>query len=254
MIERDLDGVVVLDPALKEGLSARLKLTRAAAQRIRVLPHGIGDPVEISSKSEARRRLGLESAETVFLVFGILRKDKRIDLAIEAAKALADSRLVIAGGPHDFTEAAVKELIHRHECESSVLADIGYVPEEKMHAYFSACDAVVIPYDRSFKGLSGILTLACGHGKPVIASNVSLLGETVRQRQIGFAVEPDSASALTNGMLQFLSMATQERVEMEQRVRDYAASMSWDSVCRHWLEFYQDLLKRRKSLMSSGYS
>ncbi|MGH9469655.1 MAG: glycosyltransferase family 4 protein [Terriglobia bacterium] len=245
LVTRDLDGVVVLDPSLKSGLLNYFNLDRERAALIRVLPHGIGDPVDEVSKNEARQRLHLPAGDVIFLVFGVLRKDKRVDLAIEAVKDMPGGRLVIAGGAQDFTESAIADLIHRQGCEKWVTADIDYIPEQRMHDYFSACDAVIIPYDHLFKGLSGILTLACGHGRPVIASDVSLLGETVKRRQIGFTVEPDSAPALREAMLRFLSLTADERAQMERRVQFYASEMSWDSACEKWLEFYRELLDLR---------
>jgi glycosyltransferase involved in cell wall biosynthesis len=251
LIRHDVDGVLVFDPSLKQALVAHFRLRKEVADRIRVLPHGIGDPVEISSKEEARQRLNLAPSETVFLVFGILRKDKRLDLAIEATKGLPGCRLVIAGEPHEFTEATVKELVQRSGGEQSVSIEIAYLPEQRMHDYFSACDAVVIPYNKSFKGQSGILTLACGHGKAMIASDVGSLGEVVRKNGMGFAVEPENVSALRDGILQFLSLTSGERGQMEQRVRSYAGHMSWDSACREWVDFYQSLLDRRKLLANA---
>lgn len=251
LIERDADAVLVFDPAIKQGLVSHFGLSTEIAERIRVLPHGIGDPVEISSKEEARRRLNLDLSETVFLIFGILRKDKRLDAAIKAIKGLAGCRLIIAGGPHDFTEASVEELIRENGCEDSVSTEIAYLSEERMHAYFSACDAVVIPYDKSFKGQSGILTLACAHGKAMIASDVGILGDVIKQRSIGFAVEPENAPALRAGILCFLSLTAEERGRMEQRVRSYAESMNWDTACREWVNFYQELLRRRQPLAGS---
>lgn len=254
LIKRDLDGVVVLDPALKQAIVARLKVNPDAVDRIRVLPHGIGDPVEISSKEDARKRLNLSPHETIFLIFGVLRKDKRVDLAIEAVKGLSQCRLVIVGGPQDFTETSIRQLAQKHVCEQSVSTEVNYVPEQRMHDYFSACDAVIIPYARSFKGLSGILTVACGHGKAVIASDVRILGEAVKKHKIGFAVEPDSASALREAMLRFLSLTPEERRRIEQRVSSYATLMNWDNTCKEWLEFYRTLLEERKLHPQASWS
>jgi glycosyltransferase involved in cell wall biosynthesis len=245
LIKRDVDGVLVFDPSLKQALVSHFGLTNVIADRIRVLPHGIGDPVEISSKEEARRRLKLDLTDNILLLFGILRKDKRLDVAVEAIKGLAGCRLVIAGGPHDHTEATVKELIQRNGCEQSVSAEVAYLPEERMHDYFSACDAVVIPYDKSFKGQSGILTLACAHGKAMIASDIGVLGESIKKRRLGFTVEPENVSALRDGILCFLSLSAEERTEVERRVQSYAESMTWDSTCRQWADFYRELIWRR---------
>ncbi len=246
LIKRDLDGLVVLDPSIKQAIVARLKLNPEEAARIRVLPHGIDDPIETLEAREARRRLRLLPDDAIFLIFGVLRADKRVDLAIEALKGLSQCRLVVAGGPQDFTEASVTELVHRHGCEQSVSTEIDYIPEQRMHDYFSACDAVIIPYSKSFKGQSAILTLACSHGKAVIASDVGILGEAVKEHKLGFAVQPDSASALRAAILRFLSLSYEEREQLEQRARSYATLMSWDSTCKEWLEFYQILLDKRR--------
>jgi glycosyltransferase involved in cell wall biosynthesis len=245
LIQHDLDGVVVFDPSIKQTVVDRLNITPEAARRICVLPHGVGDPIEISSKEDARSRLGLSTRETIFLVFGVLRADKRIDLVIEAMEGLSQCRLLIVGGPQDYTASSIKELVESYGCEGSVSAEVDYVPEPKMHDYFSACDAVIIPYAASFKGQSGILTLACGHGRPVIASDVRTLGEAVEQHKLGFVVEPDSAAGLRDAIRHFLCLGSEERRDLEQRVISYAKLMSWDNTCKQWLEFYQALLDRR---------
>lgn len=245
LIKQDLDGLVVLDPSIKQVIVSRLKITPDAADRIRVLPLGTDLPDGISSKEEARRRLGLQPDDAIFLIFGVLRKDKRIDLAIEAVEGLSHCKLVIAGGPQDFTEASVTELIRRYGCQGSVSIEIDYVSERRMHDYFSASDAVVIPYARSFKGQSAILTLACGHGKPVIASDVGILGEAVKEHRLGFAVEPESSSALREAILRFLSLSPDEREQLEQQVKSYATRMRWENSCKEWLAFYQALSDMR---------
>lgn len=61
---------------------------------------------DLSDKGGARRRLNHSQDDTVFLVFGILREDKRIDLAIEAVKGLPFCRLVIAGERYHYDAAA----------------------------------------------------------------------------------------------------------------------------------------------------
>jgi glycosyltransferase involved in cell wall biosynthesis len=244
LIARSLNGVTVFDPAVKEALVNQFKIDETAADRICVLPHGAGDPIEPLSKAEARKRLGLNVAETIFLIFGVLRKDKRIDLAIEAMKEVPSCRLIIAGGEQDLTDPIIKELIARHGCERFVSTDIGYISEEKMHNYFFASDAVVIPYAGSFRGASGILAMACGHGRSVIASDVGILGSTVKQYKIGFTVQPDSASALRQGILRFLSLVPEDRQRMEAQALSFAYLHNWDSVSLEAQKFYRKLLER----------
>lgn len=246
LLNHKLDGIVVLDPSLKEELLTHLKISPATADRIRVLPHGVGDPFEIPKKEDSCLRLGLDPRDVIFLIFGILAKYKRIDLAIEAIKNLPRCRLLIAGGEDHFTADMVQEIIRAHRCERTVSTEIDYIPEQKMHDYFSACDAVILPYDQSFKRWSGILTLACGHGKAVIASDVGIVGETVKEHKLGFVVEPDNATKLREAILRFLALTPEEHSQMEQRIKSYANLQNWDAVCSHWVDFYHTLLERQK--------
>lgn len=66
----------------------------------------------------------------------------------------------------------------------------GFVPEEKVALYFSACDAVILPYT-SFFSSSGPLALAIAYDKPILLSpSLSLYAKT-----------PDFATALKHAAM-----------------------------------------------------
>ena len=214
LIREDLDALILLDDSLKDELLSRLKLSGPAGNKVHVLPHGMDEPLDASDKEGARRRLNLSPNETVFLLFGGLRKDKRIDLALEAIKGFPSCRLVIAGEACDYDAAAVQELIRTRGCGNSVSTEIRYVDEDRMHDYFLAADAVILPYAADFQGQSGILTKACSHGKCVIASDVAAVGKTVREAGIGLVVEPESANKLKEAIHTFLLLKPEHRAQI----------------------------------------
>jgi glycosyltransferase involved in cell wall biosynthesis len=254
LIKQDLDALIVMDDLLKSELLSRLKLIGPAGNKVHVVPLGIDELQDLSDKEGARRRLNLSQDETVFLLFGILRKDKRIDLAIEAVKGLPSCRLLIAGEPQDYGAASVQELIHKHGCENSVSTEIRYIDEDRMHDYFLASDAVILPYAADFRGQSGILTIACAHDRCVIASDVAAVGKTVREVGIGLVVEPDSADRLREAINKFLLLKPEDRMQMEAKSRFLARLHSWNSVCCQLEDMYSQILNRKRGRAFVGYT
>ena len=115
-----------------------------------------------------------------------------------------------------------------------------------MHDYFLASDAVILPYAADFQGQSGILTLACAHGKSVIASDVAAVGKTVRESGIGLVVEPESADRLKEAINEFLLLKPEDRVQMEAKSRLLATAQSWNSVCSQLEDMYSEILNRKR--------
>jgi glycosyltransferase involved in cell wall biosynthesis len=245
LIEGDLGALIVLDESFKQDLAARLKLSNAARDNIHVFPLGTDDAPTLNDRAAARRRLNLSQAETLFLLFGILRKNKRIELALDAIRGLPSCRLLVAGEPQDYDAAAVQELVRARGCEESVSTEIGYIEAGRLRDYFLASDAVILPYSADFKGQSGILTLACAHGRSVISSDVANVGKTVREAGMGLTVEPESAACLRGALQHFLSLRPEDRLRMEERSRSVGNARSWDAVCSRLESLYSEILNRK---------
>jgi glycosyltransferase involved in cell wall biosynthesis len=246
LISVALDGLIVLDESFKTDLMARLELNETAAARIQVYPHGTDDARALDDRETARRRLNLSPDETVFLLFGILKKNKRFGLALDAIKGLPSCRLLIAGEPQDYDAGAIQELVHARGCEESVSTEIGYIEPGRLRDYFLASDTVILPYAADFEGQSGILTLACAHGRSVISSDVADVGKTVREAGMGLVVEPESAAKLRGALEKFLSLRPGERLQMEANSRSVAGARSWDAVCGRLESLYSEILNRKR--------
>jgi glycosyltransferase involved in cell wall biosynthesis len=160
--------------------------------------------------------------------------------------------LLIAGIPQDYNAAGVQELIRTRRCEEFVSTEVRYIDEGRMHDYFLASDAVILPYAADFKGQSGILTRACSHGKSVIASDVGALGRTVREAGNGLVVEPESADRLRAAMNEFLSLKPEDRMQMEAKSRFLATRQSWISVCSQVEDICSRILNRKKGRAIAG--
>ena len=231
LVAKDLDGAIVFDRKIREGILSHFNLSSSQAERLQFLPHGMDGPAKLPEAPAARNRLGLRLDEAIFLLLGVIRRDKRVDVAIEAVKGLPRSRLVIAGYPQDFAPDDILKMIRQHEAGVFVSTELNYLGEARMTDYLAAADVLLLPYTASFKGQSGIITWSCSYGVPVIASDVGEMGKLVRESGIGLATPPDSPSDLHQRCLEFLNLSVDERQAMRLRAKALAAQYSWEAVC-----------------------
>ena len=173
-----------------------------------VIPHG-PYPVEAQplSRTEACELLGLPTDRVLLLAFGHIRDNKNLDLAIRSLTSHPEIHLIVAGQslnetqkqPEDYQTLA-KEL----QVDDQISWNTSYIPDEDINNYFSAADGILLTYSKGFRSASGVLNLAAAFEKPCIASSgPGPLEDLVKQYSLGVWVEPDSESALTEGMAKF---------------------------------------------------
>ena len=85
------------------------------------------------------------------------------------------------------------------ENTTTVFSD--YIPNEKVHIFFSAADVVVQPYISATQ--SAIAQIAYFFSSPVIATNVGALPEVVIDGKSGLIVPPNNPQQLADAILRF---------------------------------------------------
>ena len=161
-----------------------------APERVHDVPHWV-----IPAPAEPR---ALPSASPRILFFGALRRNKGVDVLLEAFAALPDRdlRLMVAGRGAANVEQEVRDAAAR---DPRVVAEIGFVAEARKHELFRASDLVVLPYTE-FSSQSGVLHDAYAHHRPVVVTDVGALGESVRDDGSGWVVPARDAEALAQAL------------------------------------------------------
>ncbi len=183
-----------------------------------------GSPID---KHAAREALGITD-ERVLLFFGYVRRYKGLHILLEAMHALpADPhvRLLVVGEFYD-DETSYRTMVDRLGLSSRVTIVSDYIPTARVGTYFSAADAVMLPYVSATQ--SGIAQIAYNFNKPIIASNVGGLAETVRDGLTGLVVPPEDPSALADSIARFYSPGTEER--LVAGVLQEKQKYSWDNL------------------------
>lgn len=211
---------------------------------IGIVPDGGDVAAAVPTREAARTHLGLPPDGTLLLFFGVLRRDKGIEYLFEALRRHRDEpfHLVVAGWPMEYTADEIAAMVERLGVGARVILRLGYVPDEDVAAYFAAADALVLPYTTAYTGGSGPLVKgACTYGRPVIATNVSEMGQLVARHGFGLLAEPEDAGSLAGEIGRFLAMPPSARDAMAARGAALAQANSWDSLAERVVDLIAQL-------------
>jgi glycosyltransferase involved in cell wall biosynthesis len=223
----NVDYFVVLSESVKKDL-----LSLYPNAKYNLLPHPVysnfGDSVE---KAEAKSYLNF-TAEKIILFFGFIRDYKGLDTLLLAMSKLKNKnvKLLIAGEFYSDKEKYLK-IISENNLNDAIILKTDFIPTKEVKYYFSACDAVILPYKSATQ--SGIVQIAVNFRKPVIATNVGGLGEVIINNETGFIIEKDNPQALANAIDKFYS----ENNEIE-----FSKNLSFVSEKYSWQNFTNGLL------------
>lgn len=163
------------------------------------------------AKSEARKLLDI-SDEKVILFFGYIRPYKGLHVLIDAMKILKTKmkiRLLVCGEYYG-DEEKYRQHIHEAEIEKTTTVISDYIPNEKVHIFFSAADVVVQPYISATQ--SAIAQIAYFFSSPIIATNVGALPEVVVDGKSGLIVPPNNPQALADAIVRFYNEHLEEKL------------------------------------------
>ncbi len=201
MLFAQFDRIFFLSEATREGFH---RVQNVSREKTLIVPHGSQSIFSASDYrgSDARRDLGISADEPVLLYFGYIRPSKGYE---ELLRAFAESnsrqmtRLIIAGRPTKFAGLEeLNELVDRLKLNDRVVIRGEYLPTNEVAGYVEMCQAVVLPYRTASQ--SGVLHLAYGLSRPVVATSVGGLKDDVVDGETGLLVPPGDISALATAI------------------------------------------------------
>jgi len=230
------------------------RLSRTAAQKIGVIPHGIDlDKFKVRDRDEARRRLSrileIDSASKVILLVSRLTKTKGMQIAIRAYELLIHSIkgcsspsvwLVIVGdGPYrrQLEGYASKKRIPN-------IVFLGELPEELLPVAYNAADIFVNPdlTEPAF-GLVCVEAMACG--MPVIASKSGAIPEIVDD-SVGRLFTPGDSRSLAREMSELLQDDGRRAIMGAQAAQKARAYFDERRMVEQILAFYERVISNQR--------
>ena len=144
-------------------------------------------------REEACRMIGLDPEQKYTLFFGLIRDYKGLDLLLKAWKEWNPQgrKLLIAGEFYASREKYLS-LIEQLGLSDRVVLHDRFIPDEDVRCYFSAADALVLPYRTATQ--SGVTQIAYNFSLPMIVTRVGGLPEIVPDGRVGIVCEPEVES------------------------------------------------------------
>jgi len=181
--------------------------------------------------------------EKVVLLFGHMGPYKGLPIILKAFEELrkeqSNVRLVIAGSSHPSYTGYLDQFKNARLQNVDFL---GYVPEEHLAQVFMSSDVVVLPY-LAAPGTSGVFHLACGFGRPIVASDLPEIREILAEGASAILVPPEDSKALKEGILKVISNRTLALSMGEQNLR-FARGENWDVVAEDYERAYLELFAK----------
>jgi len=182
--------------AISETVRQRLLDGGVPAEKISLIPSAV-DPATLRparERGDLRRELGVANGAFCLLALARLTRRKGIDLLLDALARLEAPPLLLVAGDGD--ERAALEAQRDRAGLRERVRFLGR--REDKACLLSACDAFVMPSRQEGLGVAALEALACG--RPVVASRVGGLAESVRDGENGLLVTPDDSLALARAI------------------------------------------------------
>lgn len=193
--------------------------------RVLHLPHPSYDhfhePIETL---EARRFLKIHEEKQTLLFFGIIRDYKGLDILIRAFSSLPSTfQLVIAGevyGNDEEYKLLISQSKNRH-----IFFFNEFIPDEKVHLFFSSSDLCVLPYRSGTQ--SGVKAIADRMLVPCLISNVGGIAEKIENYTDGYILDEMNPSALTNRIIELFEGNSLQKVKETLHLKEKKLESSW---------------------------
>jgi glycosyltransferase involved in cell wall biosynthesis len=192
------------------------------------IEHPSYDLYEAGGIGRETARQALKLGRHVALFLGFVRPYKGVDVLLEALPKVleqVDLETVIVGEFWEGTQTYSRKLDELRLSERVRLVD-RYIPHEEVPYWLAACDVVVLPYLEATG--SGVLKLAYGCGRSVIASRVGSLGDEVVDGKTGLLVRPGDAGELADALIRFYREDLRDT--LETGVLQQRRQFSWQAA------------------------
>ncbi|WP_418357294.1 glycosyltransferase [Shewanella basaltis] len=176
--------------------------------------------------------------KVVFLLFGIIKPYKGLDLLINVAQHFPNCIFLVVGkvGDGNYFEK-VLDKINEQDVHSSFYFHTQFVKDEFLPVLAEGCDAALMPYKDICQ--SGVFYLMAELKLPIISSDVGLFPQMLSDNR-GLVFSLNQKDSLMSVISKFLSLSEIVRMELVTNNIEYIRqNYSWSIVSKKTTELYK---------------
>ena len=201
--------------------------------------HPINSPTEkLYSKKIARKLLNLDQTKIYFLLFGVIRKYKGIELLIKSLPKVKskypESKFLIVGEPYISTKK-YKLLAKKLQVDDMLIFEEKFIKTDSIPKWFSACDYLIQPYLKSTQ--SGVTSMAINFTKPIVSTDVGGLKEVVSDK-IGY-ISKRNHKDLSNKIMDAIENINSNKFEIN--LKYLKEKNSWENFYKMFVESIKNI-------------
>jgi glycosyltransferase involved in cell wall biosynthesis len=210
--------------------------------KIYFIPHGNYDlfykryPIE--NIEQVRSIYGASKDDVIFLMYGLIREYKGLDLLIEAfcnTPKDINAYLIVAGGGEEHILEEAQEKINKVGKQLRARLSFGFVEDNVLSDLINVSDVVVFPYKHVYQ--SGALLLGMTYGKAILASNIEGFKDYITD-QDAITFNPNSSKEFTKQIL-YLTKSVDDRIKLGKQAKLRANSeFGWSTIARKIANLY----------------
>ena len=182
-----------------------------------------------------REKQGIPADKKVYLNFGFLDDRKGIEVFLKACSQLPPSEhahmcLVLAGPIAPAYLPEIEKAIAQVPT-LQVITLFGYLPAQEVQICFELADVALMLYQGHF-GMSSVLVRAAMASKPMLGTDLGMIGELIRSRSLGMTVDATDYLAVGNALRQIqtdgmhVDPAALQRVALENSIKAFGDTIA----------------------------
>jgi len=210
-------------------------------KRVYSIPHGEFSFYSKMINREEKKAIQKSEFKRV-LFFGSIRPNKGLNYLIKAEPYISEKfsnyKICIAGKFPENLKGLKESIMNNDKFE---IFD-EFIPNSQVANFFESSDFIVLPYITATQ--SGVLPLAFGLGRPVVATNAGSIGEYLEHGKTGLLVPPCDERALADAILKLMLDEKLLGGMSENAARYCKEKLSWDLIARDTVEIYNVTIKR----------
>lgn len=195
---------------------------------------------KMPSMDEAFRHLKLDVSKKYILFFGQIKKDKGLDILLNALKDVNQNiHLIIAGKNTDSDFLLYRKLIKNNGIEDRVMVKNYFISNTEMKNLFSCSSAIILPYKKIYQ--SAVILMSMSLNLPVIASDLKPINELIIDNFDGITFSSEDTHDLARKINTTLSDQKLLQKISKNALIKIEKDFNWNSIANHYVKLINKL-------------